>query len=64
MLVSGYEEYERYQPTAWKSVPGLVRFAVWLWAIGVVIGVILGLVAFVLAVVLGMSLPGLRSVPG
>lgn len=63
--MSGYEEYERYQPTAWKSVPGLVRFAVWLWALGVVISVILGLIAFVLAVVLGVSLSGLmRSVPG
>lgn len=65
MLVSGYEQYEAYQPTAWKSVPGLVRFAVWLWALGVVITVILGLLAFVFAVVLGVSLPGLlRNVPG
>ncbi|MBO0829991.1 MAG: hypothetical protein J2P24_19635 [Streptosporangiales bacterium] len=62
--MSGYDEYERFQPTAWKSVPGFVRFAVWLWAIGVVLGLILAVLAFVLAVVLGISLPGLRSVPG
>lgn len=57
-MMSGYE-YERYEPTAWQSVPGFVRFAVWLWALGVVLTVIFGLIAFVLAVVLGVSLPGM-----
>lgn len=59
--MSNYEQYERYQPTAWESVPGFIRFAVWLWALGVVIGVIFGILAVVLTVVLGVSLPGLRS---
>lgn len=56
--MSGYE-YERYEPTAWKSVPGFVRFAVWIWAIGVVIGLVVGVLALVFAVLLGVSLPGL-----
>lgn len=59
--MSNYEQYERYQPTAWKSVPGFVRFAVWLWAIGVVLGLILGILVLVGTAVLGFTLPGLRS---
>jgi ABC-type arginine/histidine transport system permease subunit len=35
-------------PTAWQSVPGAVRFAVWLWAIGVIVG-------FVVAVVMAVA---------
>lgn len=61
--MSGYQ-YERYELTAWKSVPGFVRFAVWIWAIGVVIGLIVAVLAFVFAVVLGVSLPGLLSRTG
>lgn len=30
------------QPTAWESIPGAVRFAVWVWAISVIIGVVVG----------------------
>lgn len=59
--MSNYEQYERYQPTAWRSVPGFVRFAVWLWAIGVVLGLILGILVLVGTAVLGFTLPGLRS---
>lgn len=36
------------QPTAWQSVPGAVRFAVWLWAISVIVG-------FVVAVVMAVA---------
>lgn len=57
--MSGYEQYERYEPSAWRSVPGFVRFAVWLWAIGVVVSVVLGVLALVFTAVLGVSLPGL-----
>lgn len=57
--MSGYEQYDRYEPSAWRSVPGFVRFAVWLWAIGVVVSVILGVLALVVGAVLGVSLPGL-----
>jgi ABC-type arginine/histidine transport system permease subunit len=35
-------------PTAWQSVPGAVRFAVWLWAISVIVG-------FVVAVVMAVA---------
>ena len=32
------------QPTAWQSVPGFVRVAVWLWALVTVLGFAAGLV--------------------
>lgn len=40
-------------PTAWKSVPGAVRFAVWLWAIAVIIGFVVGAVLVLLAMISG-----------
>lgn len=32
-------------PTAWKSMPGTVRFAVWLWTITVIVGFTAGVIA-------------------
>jgi hypothetical protein len=34
-------------PTAWQSAPGAVRFAVWLWAISVIVGFVAGVVVLV-----------------
>jgi len=33
------------QPTAWQSLPKPIRFAVWLWAIAVIIGFMVGVVS-------------------
>lgn len=30
------------QPTAWQSLPAVVRFAVWVWAIATIAGVAVG----------------------
>lgn len=32
------------QATGWQSIPGAVRFAVWLWAISTIIGCVVGVV--------------------
>lgn len=32
-------------PTGWKSIPGAVRFAVWLWAIATIIGFAMGAIS-------------------
>lgn len=29
---------EAWEPTAWESIPAFVRFAVWVWAVMVVLG--------------------------
>lgn len=39
-------------PTAWKSAPGVVRLAVWLWALVTVLGFAIGLVWSVIWVIL------------
>lgn len=31
-------------PTAWQSVPAFVRFAIWLWSIGMVVSVVVGVI--------------------
>ena len=49
-----YMEHEFIpQITAWQSVPGAVRFAVWLWAVTMIVGFVVGVVvgvAFALGV--------------
>lgn len=45
-------------PTAWQSLPGAVRFAVWLWAISVIVGFVAGFVvlaAFLLGAGIALS---------
>lgn len=32
-------------PSGWESLPGFIRFAVWLWALATVIGGVVGVVA-------------------
>ncbi len=39
----------RLTTTAWESVPVFVRFAVWLWAISIVVGLVVGVVVFGIA---------------
>lgn len=36
------------QPTAWESLPTGIRFAVWLWAIAVILGFIGGVILVLL----------------
>ena len=38
-------EFTPQQPTAWQSLPKPIRFAVWLWAIAVIIGFMVGVVS-------------------
>jgi hypothetical protein len=40
-------------PSGWKSIPGAVRFAVWLWAIATIIGFVVGAVLVLLALISG-----------
>lgn len=47
------EEDVYVPPTAWQSVPPLVRFAVWLWALGIVISVVGSFVVVLVAIALG-----------
>lgn len=35
------------QPTAWQSLPGVVRVAGWLWAISTITGAVVGVAALV-----------------
>lgn len=41
-------------PTAWQSLPGPVRFAVWVWAVMVIAGAV-GAALVLLAVVVGFN---------
>lgn len=48
-----------YQPTAWQSLPGAVRFVIWLWTISVLVSfalAVLGAVVTLFAMVLGVAL--------
>lgn len=40
-------EHEFIPGTAWQSVPGAVRFAVWLWAVSSIVGFTVGVAALV-----------------
>lgn len=44
--------------SAWKSVPGFIRFAVWLWALAMVLGTVLGVIFGLAAVAGGAALLG------
>lgn len=47
-----YMEHEYVpQPTAWQSVPGAIRFAVWLWAIAMIVGFAVAVTAGVASLV-------------
>lgn len=50
------------QPTAWESIPGLVRIAVWVWAILLLLSVVLGILLGVLFGVL-ISGPDTPDIP-
>jgi hypothetical protein len=41
-------------PSAWKSIPEAVRFAVWVWAISVILGIV-GAILFGVVFVIGMA---------
>lgn len=43
------------QPSAWKSLPGAVRFAVWLWTVATIASLAAGLVG---GVIFGLLLGG------
>lgn len=41
------------QPTAWKSLPGAVRFVVWLYTILAIIGFVIGAVSLLVMLIGG-----------
>lgn len=41
------------QPTAWQSIPGAVRFSVWLWAVLMILGAVFAAFWFVVMVLGG-----------
>lgn len=43
---------------AWKSIPAFVRFAVWVWAITVIVGLIVGVISLLLFLLTGVALLG------
>ena len=43
-------------PTAWESIPKLIRFVVWVYAILAVISLVAAAVVFLVVVVLGATL--------
>jgi hypothetical protein len=40
-------------PSGWRSIPGTVRFAVWLWAIVTIVGFVAGCISLAVLLIGG-----------